>query len=650
MTETPITPGLIGRITQAARYIMGGAAPSGWFGPMQPLQPIAPLDVAGRRFDYPTGYNINYTPRSSEPVSFADLRALADNCDILRSVIETRKDQVETQEWIVRVTDSTSHRKLLPTDDQKRRIDAITSFLHCPDKERGFDQWLRQILEDMFVIDGVAIYKRRNFAGGLYALEVIDASTIKILLDDSGRLPPSPDPAYQQVLKGVPAADFTREELIYLTHNPRSHKVYGYSHVEQVLVTVNILIRRALHQLEYYREGSVPDALIGVPKEWTNEQIASFQRNFDAMLSGNLGTRRHLRFLPGDFKYQETKTPPLKDAYDEFLARIICFAFSISPEPFVGQVNRATAETSHARAIDEGLGPLMRFVRGFLNRIIACEFGSPDLEFAWVESRAQEPAEAAKIDVAYVAAGILTVDEVRLNLGLDPLVKPVVSTQKFNPNHRPPGPGGGQFISGNEAGGGLAIGAASSIVEDAEAEKEVAEDDAVQSDAEPVSLAETWALPETLKNHTERHAADFGIDPESETAMKEYATKADEFFQKFQSENLPAIEYPNGGEIGVFEPETNTFGVYNAKGQTQSFYKPTSSTYFERQIDYVNNNGGRVINQLPEAASEISPNLSQAMEPETEVDRNSVLGGSAVPELREPHGHSIVDDEEKPKL
>ncbi len=436
MTQTPISSGLMGRITQAARYVISGVAPDGWFGPMQPLQPMAPPDVAGRRFDYPTGYNLTYTPRGAEPVSFSDLRALADSCDILRSVIETRKDQIEAQQWTVRVTvgNNSSHIPL-PTDDQKRRIDSIVVFLQSPDKERGFDQWLRQILEDMFVIDGVAVYKRRNRAGGLYALEIIDAATIKILLDDGGRLPVAPDPAYQQVLKGVPAADYTREELMYLVHNPRSHKVYGYSHVEQVLVTVNILIRRSLHQLEYYREGSSPDALIGLPKEWTNDQIVAFQKHFDAMLSGNLGLRRRVRFMPGDFKYQETKAPPLKDAYDEFLARIICFVFSISPEPFVGQVNRATAETSHSRAVDEGLGPLMRFVSAFMNRIIATEFASPDLEFAWVESRAQNPAEAASIDVAYVGAGILTVDEVRANMGLAPIAKPADVVNKYNPHH-----------------------------------------------------------------------------------------------------------------------------------------------------------------------------------------------------------------------
>ena len=37
-----------------------------------------------------------------EPVGFAELRAFADAYDLLRLVIETRKDQMERQRWRIR--------------------------------------------------------------------------------------------------------------------------------------------------------------------------------------------------------------------------------------------------------------------------------------------------------------------------------------------------------------------------------------------------------------------------------------------------------------------------------------------------------------------------------------------------------------------
>jgi hypothetical protein len=52
-------------------------------------------------------------------------------------------------------------------------------------------------------------------------LDVIDGATIKPLIGEDGRSPEAPDPACQQILKGVPAADFSTQELIYLPRNLR---------------------------------------------------------------------------------------------------------------------------------------------------------------------------------------------------------------------------------------------------------------------------------------------------------------------------------------------------------------------------------------------------------------------------------------------
>ncbi len=418
--QTDLNPGLIARVVQGARYVMTGVKPDGWFGPMQPLQPMAPASVEGRRFDYPVGSNLDQRPRGYEPISFGDLRALADNCDVLRAVIETRKDQMESQDWIIRPKQVGS-KKQAATDEQKRKIDDITAFLQSPDKVNSWAQWQRQLLEDRFVIDAAALYKRRTRGGKLYALEVLDGATLKLLLDDSGRLPAPPDPAYQQILHGLPAVDYTRDEIMYPMRNPRSWKVYGYSEVEQIIVTVNIAIRRTLFQLEYYREGSQPDAFLSLPKEWTPDQITAFQKSFDALMSGNLAARRKLKMVPGDAKYQETKQPPMKDQYDEWLARIICYTFSISPEPFVQHTNRGTAETAHDRAVQEGLAPLQRWIKGIVDPVIALEFDAPDLEFAWQDDREMDPKQAADIAVAKVKAGIWSVDEAREADGKEPL-------------------------------------------------------------------------------------------------------------------------------------------------------------------------------------------------------------------------------------
>jgi hypothetical protein len=409
-------PSLFGRLTSAARFVITGVAPETWFGPQQPLAPMAPPEVKGRQFDYPFGANINYTPRSDSAISFAELRALADALPLLRAVIETRKDQIAALDFSVRSRDPAAGAGAAP------RAKAVLAFLDRPDRRHSFPAWLRMLLEDMLVIDAATVYPRLTRAGALYSLDIVDGSTIKPLIGEDGRSPEPPDPAYQQVLHGVPAADFSSDELLYLPRNARSHRLYGMSPVEQIALTINIALRRDVATLEYYRAGSAPDAFATLPSSWTLDQIKQFQDYFDALMSGNLGRRRMLKFMPSEFRLQEMRQPPLKDQYDEWLARVICYAFSVPASAFVSQVNRATSETLRLQAAQEGLVPLKAWIKDALDRVIQTYLGAPDLEFVWVGDDAIDPLQQAQTLQILVGAGIKTAEEARADLGLAPAV------------------------------------------------------------------------------------------------------------------------------------------------------------------------------------------------------------------------------------
>ncbi len=431
-----LPPSVFARLADATRYIITGVSPDTWFGPLQPLAPMAPPEVKGRQWDYPFGANLNYIPRSDDAVSFGELRGLADALPLLRAVIETRKDQIAAQGFAIRSRD----REDAPASSQA--IDQVTRFLARPDRRRSFSDWLRMLLEEMLVIDAATIYPRYNRGGSLYSLDIIDGATIKPLIGEDGRAPEPPDPAYQQILKGIPAADFSAVELLYLPRNPRTHRLYGMSPVEQIALTVNIALRRDASTLDYYRAGSSPDAFATLPKEWTADQIRSFQDYFDALMSGNLARRRQTKFMPADFKLIEARQPPLKDQYDEWLARIICYAFSVPVSPFVAQVNRATSETLRQQATQEGLVPLKAWVKNALDHVIQVCMAQPGLEFVWVGDDAVDPLEQAQTLQILVGAGIKTREEARADLGLGPTGgapvaddNPSKGLRKFNPHH-----------------------------------------------------------------------------------------------------------------------------------------------------------------------------------------------------------------------
>jgi hypothetical protein len=416
MMPTPQTPpSLMARVAQRLRAATSIAG--AWFGPLDPLPAQAPPEVAGRQWDYPNGYNLVTEPRAFERISFHELRGLAENYDLLRLVIETRKDQLAAQSW-----------KIVPRDESKKadadpQIQEITEFLAYPDREHDWNTWLRMLVEDLLVIDAPTIYPRWTNGGQIYALDLIDGATIKRVLDENGRTPMPPYPAYQQFLKGVPAVDYTAEEIIYLPRNQRTNRPFGYSPVEQIVMTVNIALRRQINQLQYYSEGNVPEALAGVPLSWSVAQISEFQQYWDSILEGNTAVRRHMKFVPGEIakNYVPTKEPALKDEYDEWLARIVCYAFSVSSQWAVKQMNRATAETAQDQAATEGLGPLLAWIKGVVDRLLAKVWKRPDLQLSWREEQEPDPKTQAETTDIYLKNGTMTLNDSRATVGLPPI-------------------------------------------------------------------------------------------------------------------------------------------------------------------------------------------------------------------------------------
>ncbi|USN16723.1 putative portal protein [Brevundimonas phage vB_BpoS-Strzyga] len=416
-----------------------------WFGPLNPMAAAAPPAVTGRLFDYPSGYNLNVQPKAYEPIGFQTLRGFADAYDLMRLVIETRKDQIARLKWTIKPRDP----KAVVKGELETRINEVKTFFLRPDKTHFWDAWLRMILEDLLVLDAPVLHVRRTRGGDLYALEQIDGATVKRVIDDWARTPEAPTAAYQQVLKGMPAVDYMAhsaiskkvwrpdgpQELIYRPRNLRVNRVYGYSPVEQIIMTINIGLRREVFQLNYFTEGTIPEALIGVPENWTPDQIRQFQDWFDSILQGNLAERRRARFVPSAVAktYIETKSGELFGKAEEWLIRVICFAFSVSPQPFIQQMNRATAESAQEQAVQDGLAPLQNWVKGLIDGIILDEFEMDDVEFAWEDDRELDPGKQAEIITTYTGKGLMVLNEGRAKLGLAPFEgdiynKPMVMT------------------------------------------------------------------------------------------------------------------------------------------------------------------------------------------------------------------------------
>jgi hypothetical protein len=386
------------------------AAAWGVFSPGTPLAPVGPEPV--RAWDFPVGINTVVRPRAYEPFGFAQLRAFS-NVELVRLAIETRKDQIERLDWRIRPRAGA---------DGGSRIAAVEAFWRKPDGATPFATWLRLAMEDLLVLDAPAFERRRSRGGALVGLDVIPGDTIHPMVDGTGRRPRGPgEVAFQQVIKGVAWANLTNADLIYAPRNPRPNHNYGLSPVEQIVVTINTLLRRQAAQLAYFTEGNTPAGLLNGPEGWSPDQIRDMQAWLDARLSGQTAQQAKLLWAPAGTRYQAFKDSPIKDDFDEWLARIVAYAFSLPPTPFVRQMNKGTAGEDQDRGLEEGLEPIKLWAKRLIDGVIQDDLGCADLEFAWNDAPVVDAVAQAGIDDLALRNGSATIDEVRARRGQAPL-------------------------------------------------------------------------------------------------------------------------------------------------------------------------------------------------------------------------------------
>lgn len=390
-----------------------------------------------RTFDYPAFYNLMQTaspgiePDDDLGLTFNQIREFSENWEIVRLVIETCKDQLAKLRWSWRLKPNP---KLTPKQASEQsendpRVQMLNEFFEYPDKEHDFYQWIRLMMEEILVCDVLPVYIRPTFDGSPYSFNILDCSTLDRKLDEMGLTPDPSEPypsniAYQQRIKGQVIAEFTTEEMLYFVRNPRVNKVYGYGGIEQIIPTINTGIRRALMQLFYYTDGNIPAMFMKAPVEWTKEQIREFQAYWNELMSGNLGELSKGWLIPGDADPVFPQKEVLKDDFDEWLARVACYAYSVSPNSFIKNLNRATSEQAREQADEEGLQGRIFLVNNILNRLQRMTWGYKDIEFHLSYDRPQDSKKQAEIDNIDIRNGTKSVDEVRRERGYGPIGAP----------------------------------------------------------------------------------------------------------------------------------------------------------------------------------------------------------------------------------
>lgn len=403
------------------------------FGPGRPPAPLHPEYPEARRWDYQPGRNILQTPRAYEGISFAALRQLCDSYDVARIAIESIKREIRGYEWAVRprsVPGLSREDMRIRTRELLEPMAQVTEWLMSPNGEDDWGTWLSMFLEDLLTLDAGTLYLQPNRGGGFYGADVIDGSTILPMVDDYGRVPAPPSPAYGQVIKGIVWGEYTRDQIVYAPFWQRTYSPYGFPPMEWILLAVSRAVRRQTIDLSRFTEGTLPVAFYRVPKEWSDTQLGELQSIFDKLLAGDDILRSRVRFVPGGegTGLEEVHPEPTTEV-EEWLMTLTAAAFGTNASELgfqprgQGLGGTGYAEASADSAKRKGTLPLLQHIKRILDLIIVGQLGKPELEFGWLGIGDDADAvQIAQADKLYWEMGALSSDEIRVDrLDRDPI-------------------------------------------------------------------------------------------------------------------------------------------------------------------------------------------------------------------------------------
>ncbi len=381
--------------------------------------------------------------RAMPKVTPASLRRFAET-PVARRAINVIKDRIASLDWQVRLK-----RTVRPetVENLEAKLLALRFALEEPNSSDSFRSLLEQVLEDALVGGFGAI--EMELTGDPerpFSLWPVDGATIQMNPKWDGR-PESPRFAQMTGLSGagfgaptgVGAAGpglgaggqilLADDELMYLRMNPRTHTPFGLGPLEVAFETINSFLGAHRYAGKLASNAVMQYAL------WMNQTTpAEHDRILRWWQDDVEGTGRvpilATEQQPQVLRFAAGTDADLRLSWQEFLIRMVANAFGLPPMVLglEQDVNQSTADAQSNELFRSAVAPLARLVAEHMTRdLFAKRLGWREFEFVFNDLEAPEEMEQVAIQTQLLAAGVLTVNEVRAMRGLPPLAQEVIA-------------------------------------------------------------------------------------------------------------------------------------------------------------------------------------------------------------------------------
>jgi HK97 family phage portal protein len=362
----------------------------------------------------------------------ANLRRFAET-PLPRRAINIIKDRIASMDWQVRLRRGHT---LAEVPDAAQRMEVLRRTLEQPNQGDSFRTVLEQALEDALVGGFGAI--EMEVTGDPerpFALWPVDGATIQINVNwDGSRTAARYSQNTNRVGPGarIPLRD---DELMYIRVNPRSHTPFGLGPLEVAFETVNNFLAAHRYAGRLASNSVVQYAL------WMNETTPEHHERMLAWWQDEIEGTGRVPMLtcqekPEVLKFSGGTDAELRLRWQEFLVRMVGNAFGVPPLMLglESDVTRSTASELADEAFRSTIAPMARLLAEHFTRdLFAKRLGWPEFEFVFNELDARDEMQEVQIQTALLAAGVLTVNEVRAARGLGPLETAVPVGQQKGP-------------------------------------------------------------------------------------------------------------------------------------------------------------------------------------------------------------------------
>ncbi|HEY0760270.1 MAG TPA: phage portal protein [Acidisarcina sp.] len=349
-----------------------------------------------------------------------NLRRFAET-PLVRRAVNVIKDRVACLDWQIKLK-----RGYLPASvpDAAARAEVLRRSLEEPNSGDSFRTLIEQVLEDALVGGFGAIeMELTGDPAKPFDLWPVDGATIRI------------DPLWDGSPEGVRYGQATGQvgmdaiiplqddELIYLRMNPRTHTPFGLGPLEVAFETVNTFM--GAHRFA----GKLASNSVMQYALWLNETTPAQHERLIRWWQDEIEGTGRVPLLsseqkPEVLRFAQGTDADLRLAWQEFLIRMVANAFSLPPMMLglVSDVNRSTAEDQADEAFRSAINPLARLLAEHLTRdLFAKRLGWREFEFVFNELDSRDELTEVQIQTQLLAAGVLTIDEVRGMRGLGPI-------------------------------------------------------------------------------------------------------------------------------------------------------------------------------------------------------------------------------------